>query len=829
MRNLRLLKRKQIGLLFLSLMLTSLTYAATFTATTSGNFSSTATWSGGVVPSKIVLTDQIIIASGVTVNLDSSLTFNGVLSELDVQGTLSTNNNSSLTLNIGKLTGVGNIALNTITVNEGSAFSFTGALTVATLNVKSGFQTSANILVTQTLNLISGTISFISGGILNLNNNGAIIISGGVLANGIGGTVNLSGNYNVTYTGNSSMAGIELKGSGLQNVTVDLNSSSKVTLTSDLAVNGTLTLTNGTLFLAGYNLTIKGMVTASGNGTVSSTTASSINISTVGGTTGIITFSANSAVNNLTLKIGSNNKANIGGTLTVNGNLQLDSGVLNLSDANLTINGTVRGSGMLYGNIASNLSISTSGGLAKALGFSAGGQLLNNLTITVGNGNSASLGSELTVNGTLALNGGSNLNLNGHALTLAANSNINGSGSLVVNSSSDLTIHSTGGISSLGIEGVIGDLIINSDVTLSEDLSVGGTLTLLSGTLILNNNNLAILGNVALAGTGTISSTSKSDISIITSTSVQGSIRFAPLANSVSDLKIGVGNNGSVSIATEMNIFDSLQFSGGKLNIGSYGLTLGTTASITGAGNNSYIITANGGFVQMQLLSGASASTNFPVGTTAHFAPANARLNAGSTSGKVKVGVVSDVMANGTAGIDISGTEPVVDATWNVSSDITSNLNMNLQVMWAAAMEVNGFNRTAAYVSHYVNGSWDTKVTAAATLETNGMYSLQSSGITSLSPFAVFDQNTSSVNQLKSDIAIEISPNPTVENIRIQRPDGSSEPLNIVIYNSQGQMMGTYILSEVSTTISTLNLLNGSYFIRFYNDQMNITKPFVKM
>ena len=87
--------------------------------------------------------------------------------------------------------------------------------------------------------------------------------------------------------------------------------------------------------------------------------------------------------------------------------------------------------------------------------------------------------------------------------------------------------------------------------------------------------------------------------------------------------------------------------------------------------------------------------------------------------------------------------QPVVDATWFVHSDITSNLNLNLGVAWSAAMEVNAFTNAAAYISHYTGGSWDATATAAATAQGGGMFSIQRTGLTSLSPFAVFNQNTS--------------------------------------------------------------------------------------
>jgi len=217
--------------MLLAFVLTGTSYAATYTAWASGNFSSTATWAGGVIPSSTVLLDQIVIPSGFTVNMDNNLSINGALASLTVEGTLNTTNSSSLTLNLGTLSGAGTIVLNTVDVNVGSTVSFTGSLTANTINAATGFSSSADIIVNQTLNLTTGTLSLVTGGSLGVSNNGTIVVSGGLLSVGVGGSVGLTGNYNVSYTTLSSIAGVELSGSRLQNVTLNVGSANLIKLT----------------------------------------------------------------------------------------------------------------------------------------------------------------------------------------------------------------------------------------------------------------------------------------------------------------------------------------------------------------------------------------------------------------------------------------------------------------------------------------------------------------------------------------------------------------------------------------------------------------------
>ncbi len=826
--------RKKSRLTLASLALMSMGYAATFTATTSGKFSNTSTWAGGVVPATIDLLDNIVIQSGVTVNMDNSVVLNGAAAQLDVEGTLNTTNNSSLKLNMGTLTGAGTLALQAVDLNLGSAITFTGSLTMDTLNAAIGFTSTAHIVVNKSLNLITGVLSLATGGGLSVSNNGTIVISGGSLSAAAGSSLILSGSYNVVYTGSSSLAGVELSGSGLNNLTINVNALSAVTLASDLTVAGTLSLTNGTLVLAGHNLTVNGMVSASGTGTITPTAVSNISINAAAGTVGTIVFSGLAAtLNNLTINVGAGKQAFIGGKIMVAGTLQLNSGTLNFNNTSLVIGGLVSGSGSLSGNDSSNLSISGLVGASAALNFVSGGQLINNLTIAVGATNAPTLVSDLSVNGKLTLTGISNINLNGHSLTLAAGSSLVGLGSIAANATSDLVINATKGITSLKVIGTLRNLTINTagtdSVTLANDITAAGSLFLQNGSLVLKGHNLMINGDISAGGNGTISSDSTSSIVITTSASVSGALNFSSTANRLKNLMVNIGNNGTALIGTNLQVTDSIHFIAGTLNIGRNALIMGAKGSISGAGSASYIITATAGYVQMNVTAGGSGSVNFPVGTSALYAPASVFLNTGSASGQIQVGVTNDVLLDGTTGTSLAAVQPLVDATWNVHSNVISNLNLNLQVIWSAAMQVNAFDPNACYLSHYTGGAWNKSVSTAATLSA-GMYSQQMTGLTSLSPFTVFGQKAvTAVIEITNDVTFTMFPNPATDNIVIRNTTAVKGAMNMDIYSSTGKLIANYILTDATSTIPVNALINGTYFVRFYNNNTSSTKSFIKM
>lgn len=809
--------------------------AASFTAIASGNWSSTATW-GGSTPGTTITVDQIVIPSGITVNLDNNTSFNGALASLDVQGTLTSSANTSLTVDLGTIFGGGVMAVHELLLNAGATLTFTGQVAVNVLtSATTSLAVAADVIVNETLNIATGTLNLQTGGNLDVGTNADIIISGGTLSIAGGGNVGLSGSYNVIYTSGSANGGLELTGTGLNDVTVNVSGGNSVSLTSHLTVSGTLTLMSGTLVLNGNDLTITGNVSASGSGFVSSTSGSNISINATGGIAGSLNFSGGSnSVNNLSIAVGEGNQAQIEGTLTVNGTLTLTSGSLDISSSALIISGDVSGSGSLNGSGSTNLTVTTTGGLSGMLNFATGGQMINAFTINVGSGNSVSLGSDLTVNGNLYIASGNMLDISGHTLTIGSSGDIGGNGLLVVNGSSGVIVNASGGISgSLGISGSsMGTFTVNvgngNSLTIDNDVNVSGNLNLQSGSLVLNNNDLTISGDISSGGSGTITSSAGSDISISGNASPSGSLSFSSGGDIVNDLTINLtGGSSSVMIGSDLTVEGSLTFSDGSINIGSNLLSIGASGSISGSGSSSYVITGAGGSLGIDMSSGGG-SINFPVGTSTNFSPANITLNSGG-SGTVMVGVIADVFAQGTGGVDLSTTQPVVDATWNIASDISSGLDMDIELWWSAAMEVNSFTSSAAYIAHNVGGTWDATTTASATAQSGGMFSIQRSGITSLSPFAVFDQNTvTGINQLSNnDSEIQVYPNPATDNITLMNIRQNPGIIYIDIISATGQLVQTSSVNSVNATISLEGLSAGNYFLKIYNNELNEVRKVV--
>ncbi|MGP8215512.1 MAG: T9SS type A sorting domain-containing protein [Bacteroidia bacterium] len=746
-----LLKSKKIGVMLCAALLCSgFVSGASFTAIASGNWSSTATWGGSAPPFTLGAADEVTIGAGLTVTMDSTVTVNGLLAQVSVNGTLSSATNS-LILTSGTISGDGTINANSIMLNTGGTFSFSGSVTANTFtNSVASLSSSAVIMVNNTLNL-TGIISIQTAGSLTMGGGSVINIQGGSLSVN-GGTLGLTSAYAVNYITASTTAGMELSGSGLTNVTVNVSSTNTVTLGSNVTVNDSLKLISGSLML--------------------------------------------------------------------NGN-------------DLIINGQFSGSGTFMGDENANLVINTRGGLSSAISFANGYQLLNDLTLNVGIGNSVGLGSALSVYDTLALSGGSNLNINGEKLTL--DGSLTGTGSLMVNAESGLDIEASTSITTpISLTGSsIGNFILDvgsgNTVTLGSNMVVD-TIDLESGTMVLNDYDLSINGNITASGNGMVFSTEASNISVTASTSMAGSLTFSYPGNSVNNFNVNIGSAGSVMLGSDLVVNGILNLMGGYVNTESSNLQIGSAGSITGANSNSYIITGTGGYLTMSATT--SGTVTFPIGTVSYYSPASITLNSGSSAGTIGVNVSQGVYEQGTTGALLSATQPLVNATWSFQTSITSGLNANMQLTWSPAMEVNGFIHTGDYISQYMSGGWDDiGDTMTAMAATGGMFSIQRKGIASLSQFAVFDQSTSvsGINEIATNNGFEIYPNPVSGNLYIKNNTGGIELLYADIYNILGQLMGTYTITNTETSIPVDGLAHGQYFIKFYNDKIAVVEKFIKI
>ena len=277
-------------------------------------------------------------------------------------------------------------------------------------------------------------------------------------------------------------------------------------------------------------------------------------------------------------------------------------------------------------------------------------------------------------------------------------------------------------------------------------------------------------------------------------------------------------------LVQDLIVNDTLGLTAGRINVAAHNLTVAASGIVNGGAASSYVITSNGGNLIMHLV--ASATDTFQVGSATNYSPAVIIANAGSVNSDISVMVKDTVFTQGTSGVDAAITRPVVDATWFIGSSAGTGLNLNMQVMWSAAMEVNAFDRMNAFISHYTNSAWDVTATAAATTAVNGMFTISRNNVTSLSPFTVADNNSKlEVGKVATaNTVVTIYPNPAANTLNFT---STVSLTGAAIYDVSGRMVKS-VSNIDNNSISIADLAPGYYNVRLYGRDNSSVANFIK-
>lgn len=366
------------------------------------------------------------------------------------------------------------------------------------------------------------------------------------------------------------------------------------------------------------------------------------------------------------------------------------------------------------------------------------------------------------------------------------------------------------------------DIASAGSVSLGSNATVAGTLALSGGSLNLNGQSLTIGGAIAPTGTGSITGNVLSNITF-NGTGSAGTLVLTPLSQAINNLTMNIGSSGVVALGSAVTVGGTLTLAQGNINLGTNNLTLSPTGTLTGGSAASYVITGDTNGLIMTVAN-AGAAAMFQVGTLAGYAPVNVTNNS-TALGVFTVNAHPGIFANGTSGANIAAAQSTVNTSWDVSSSIVTGALVNLEMFWTTAMQVNGFNNAQAYISHYTGGAWNTSALGAATALTGGAFSLALSGVTSFSPFAVFDKNTVlAIQDIKNEVSFQIYPNPATNLLQISvQKSGGIQTLKV--FDAIGNQMVSEQIENALTSLDISKFPSGVYFVQFDNTN---TRRFIK-
>jgi len=527
--------------------------------------------------------------------------------------------------------------------------------------------------------------------------------------------------------------------------------------------------------------------------------------------------------------------------LIVNNTLTMSAGHLDISGYDLSIyeNMIVSAGTMFQSNSASNILLQSGSVITSGFTFEPASSV-NMLTIDHSGSGNVKLNSPLIILGAVRLLDGSLSLENTSVLEM-------GSGSIILVEDGALTTNGgnfdgtqsynlayVGGTLTTGIEFTgagLNDVEIDlnnntEEINFGSSGQIDGHLNLLVGVFDLAGFDLTLNGTIDQQPTSLIKGNVVSDLILNLNASGNEIIRFHPSNQTLKKMTANILGSGIIILGSDLIIKTELTMAQGKIDIDGYDLIIEAGGTIVGYSDTKYIIARGSGHLQMYVAAG-STYTVFPVGTSANYSPASIQQTVGSSSGNFMVNLFNGVYTGGTVGTNVALTKSVVNRTWNIESQTGLIIDMNLKLGWLVAAEVNGFDRTNAYISHY-STNWDTYTASPAMVGLNNTYELERTGIMSLSPFAVTDENSSlKVNEENGLLMINIYPNPCAEIISVNYENNSGQ----FVYQVSDISGKTFdLVNDGSNQFDVSFLCSGVYLLRIIDLNTNVVviKEFIK-
>lgn len=740
--------------------------ASAVTAISSGNWSSAATWDGPV-PGGNVSNQNINIPEGITVTLDMNVTFSGLINSFGVDGRLVNSGSYGITMDQGSLTGGGDIDIYSISFATFSSNSFAGEMDVDRFtNNGATLFLTSAMNVRDTMDLRDGSLFLNAGALLQMMTNSTLRMDDGSMSIGTGGVFSTQ-SYNVLYVGASKTSGIEFNGSMVRNLTIDLNDDNQsLTLAGNVIVSGDLDFRRGNFNISGRDFTLNGDMRRSPNATFQTDGTTNMTITGNAELTDGFRFTANSAVNDIIVNRSSNNS-----NFRLLSSLTVN-GDLDLRDGNFNIEN------------------------GSQLVMAAGSRIL----ITEG--------SIVEAGGTF--NGSNDYDVEYLGTSRSTGRELSGSG-----------------VNNIGINLIASD----QNLTLTQSIISRGNFRMDNGRTVMNGYDLTLNGTMNQRNTARFVGNSSSSLIINTTNTTDDSIYFDEAFKNMKSVVINKQNGGDIILSSGLTIISQLNFQKGRMDIGNNSLIMQSASSMIGYNRDRYIITSGQGSVQ-QMITTNTAYTTFPVGTRESYSPASVQQANGGSSGMFMVRAARGVYenANTSTGTNYASSQSLLDRTWFVESTSGMTLNTNLRLGWDDSFEMNGFDRTQAYISHYTAGSWDQGASGSASAGADNTFFIERNGFTSLSPFTVMDVlNSVGVKETVVSSTLDIYPNPSSDYINVSNPFGKDKVLYEII-----DLTGKIVLSTSNDATSNKfdigDLQKGYYMVKTTDIRTNtvITKKLIK-
>jgi len=245
---------------------------------------------------------------------------------------------------------------------------------------------------------------------------------------------------------------------------------------------------------------------------------------------------------------------------------------------------------------------------------------------------------------------------------------------------------------------------------------------------ILNINNGGKL-NITGANGISVFSTTNNTYNLNNGSFIEYSYEGSQIIRELNYSNLILSGSGTKILSGNTVVNGIISLNNGLLQLGSNNLILSSSASISDYSTSNYIVTDGTGVLKRNNI--GSNEKIFPVGTTDTYSPVWITNN--GTEDNFSVRVEPDATGS-------NGGEDRIKLKWEISEDVIGGSDLTLKFGWMASQE--GMNFTSSWPDyaklwHVYNEQWVEAGTGDYTYQRETEpYTMQRSGITSLSPFA---------------------------------------------------------------------------------------------
>lgn len=770
------------------------------TSIASGNWSSTSTWSGGVIPTSA---DNAVIANGHVVVMDSGTyaTRNaGTTTTVDAGGTLATNqtyvNNGTTTVNgsfrlddggwvsdVGGTNALvygtnGTLIFNTSAsygANNGNYWPSTSGPVNVTIN-SGGINLGFNRTVSGTFQTAAGVT--LSSSVLTLN--GICQLNGGGFFNNsptYGAASTLV--YNTAYGVSNEWTGNGVAGIGIP-ANVRVQSGTLTLTTSDRGIPGNMTIdatcsltlngTSGDLYIGG-NWNNAGTFTPNGravffngatNQTITNTTGETFNYLINNKSAGNLILANNVTVN-----------ATAGSPLQI-----LNAGVIDLN-----------GQTLILANNGGNIQVT---GGARSITSSVAGGILSitgTKTVTSTSSGTLTLGTNVTTNLTNGINFGASLT------TIEGKLQVNAGGYVISNapiyaSTSTLEYNAvtgygvnnewTGNAAVAGVGTPQNVTITNSSVNLPNAVrSLAGNLTIGSSSTL--NMNGAVGADLNIGGNWNNAGTFNPNNRLVT---FRGASAQTLTGATIFDY-LKMDNSAGLTLNNSITNTFTLDLTSGVITLGTNNLTIGSAGTVINASATSYVRTNSTG--QFKRTVGASASL-FPTGNSAY----NPIIfNNSGTSDEYGVRVLDGALTTG-----VNNTK-TVSRSWIATETTAGGSNLSVVAQYNSGEENTNFIAgTNPKIGFYNGSTWvETVATAAGSnpVTYSSNTNVTPSDLTSGTQYFAIGKDNAFLSAATKFVITSITPT----------SPGAGYPFSVTVQSQDAFNASTSVTTNTSFTLST--------------------------